>query len=123
ELNGNSRILLIEPLGYCDFIQLLTQAWLVLSDSGGIQEEAPSLGKPVFVLRTNTERPEAIDAGVAFLVGNTPGHLLAMLDRAYNQPGWLEKVKRIPNTFGDGKTASRIAEIEPYKTSHYEKRV
>src|SRR5207245_10882233 len=62
ELNGNSRILLIEPLGYCDFIQLLTQAWLVLSDSGGIQEEAPSLGKPVFVLRINTERQEAIDA-------------------------------------------------------------
>ena len=123
ELNGNSRVLLIEPLGYCDFIQLLTQAWLVLSDSGGIQEEAPSLGKPVFVLRTNTERPEAIDAGVAFLVGNAPGHLLAMLNRAYNQPGWLEKVKRIPNPFGDGKTASRIAEIIHHKICHTADRI
>src|SRR5207245_9564699 len=81
QLNVGSRILLIEPLGYSDFIQLLKQSWVVLSDSGGIQEEAPSLGKPVFVLRTNTERPEAIDAGVAFLAGNKPGHLLAMLNR------------------------------------------
>ena len=111
ELNGGSRILLIEPLGYSDFIQLLKQSWVVLSDSGGIQEEAPSLGKPVFVLRTNTERPEAIDAGVAFLAGNKPGHLLAMLNRAYDESGWLEKIKQIPNPFGDGKTASRIAEI------------
>src|SRR2546428_13740015 len=99
----------MEPLGYCDFIQLLTQAWLVLSDSGGIKEAAPSLGKPVFVMRINTERPEAIDAGVAFLVGNRPGHLLAMLKRAYNEPGWLAKVKRIPDTFGVGKSASRNA--------------
>jgi UDP-N-acetylglucosamine 2-epimerase (non-hydrolysing) len=111
ELGDNPRIAQIEPLDYSDFLHLLQKAWLILSDSGGIQEEAPSLGKPVFVLRNNTERPEAIESGVAFLVGNQPGHLASMLQRAYGDQGWLEQVKHVPNPFGDGSASRRIADV------------
>jgi UDP-N-acetylglucosamine 2-epimerase (non-hydrolysing) len=108
ELGDDPRIAQIEPLNYSDFLHLLQRAWLILSDSGGIQEEAPSLGKPVFVLRNNTERPEAIESGVAFLVGNKPGHFASMLKRAYDDQAWLDKVKHVPNPFGDGTASQQI---------------
>ena len=71
-LGENPKVHLIEPLPYRDFIHLLSQAWLIVSDSGGVQEEAPTLGKPVLILRENTERPEAVACGVARLVGGRP---------------------------------------------------
>jgi hypothetical protein len=66
-------------MGYCDFVHLLSQTWLIVSDSGGIQEEATALGKPMIVLRENTERPEAVECGVARLVGESPALLREML--------------------------------------------
>ena len=111
ELDNHPRILLIQPLDYADFVQLLRRAWLLLSDSGGIQEEAPSLGKPLFVLRNNTERPEAVESGVAFLIGDTPGRLSAMLQKAYADRDWIQGIKNIQNPFGDGNSGKRIVEI------------
>src|SRR2546422_10147688 len=78
-LSGHPRIHLVPALGYEDFIVLLSRAWLLVSDSGGVQEEAPTLGKPVLILRENTERPEAIEAGGARLGGGGAGRLGRML--------------------------------------------
>ncbi len=111
ELSGHSRILLIEPLDYSDFIHILRESWLVVSDSGGIQEEAPSLGKPLLVLRNNTERHEAVDSGAAVLVGDRPGRLASLLDSIYQDSAWSDDMKRIRNPFGDGTAARQIAEI------------
>ncbi|HEY0462121.1 MAG TPA: UDP-N-acetylglucosamine 2-epimerase (non-hydrolyzing) [Pyrinomonadaceae bacterium] len=105
------RVFLLEPLGYKDFIALMQSVWLIVSDSGGIQEEAPSLGKPLFVLRENTERPEAIRAGVAKLVGGNPQVLKRMLDEIYSVETWIKSVKQISNPFGDGRAAERIVRV------------
>ncbi|MEJ7700854.1 MAG: UDP-N-acetylglucosamine 2-epimerase [Pyrinomonadaceae bacterium] len=83
-------------------------AWLIVSDSGGVQEEAPSLGKPLFVLRENTERPEAIESEIAKLVGENLRELLA---ENYANEAWINSVKQVKNPFGDGKAAKRIVEI------------
>ena len=106
---GHTRVILTEPLGYSDFIDLLSDAWLIVSDSGGIQEEAPSLGKPLLILRENTERPECIDAGVARLVGGRPETLSAMFEDAYRKGSWVESVSKVQNPFGDGDSGQRIA--------------
>jgi UDP-N-acetylglucosamine 2-epimerase (non-hydrolysing) len=111
ELEGCPRIHLIAPLDYSDFIQLMQHAWVLVSDSGGIQEEAPTLKKPLLVLRDNTERQEVVDAGVAILVGNTPGRLSALLEKTYADPTWEERVKAANNPFGDGSAGSRIADV------------
>jgi UDP-N-acetylglucosamine 2-epimerase (non-hydrolysing) len=110
-LSSHSRIHLIEPLGYEDFIALLSEAWLIVSDSGGVQEEAPTLGKPLLVLRENTERPEALESGVARLVGSRPEALALMLEDAYRDGSWASKVGKIKNPFGNGDSGSRIAGI------------
>jgi UDP-N-acetylglucosamine 2-epimerase (non-hydrolysing) len=110
-LADHPRIHLIEPLGYEDFIHLLASSWLIVSDSGGVQEEAPTLGKPVLILRDNTERPEAVEAGVAKLVGGSPETLAAMLDDIERDPTWIESVKEIENPFGRGDSGRRIASI------------
>jgi UDP-N-acetylglucosamine 2-epimerase (non-hydrolysing) len=110
-LSHHSRIHLIEPLGYEDFIALLSEAWLIVSDSGGVQEEAPTLGKPLLVLRENTERPEALESGIARLVGARPEALALMLEEAYLDGSWASQVGRIENPFGDGESGQRIAEI------------
>jgi UDP-N-acetylglucosamine 2-epimerase len=109
-LSGHPRIHLIEPLTYNHFIMLMTHAWLLVSDSGGLQEEAPTLGKPLLVLRENTERPEAIESGVARLVGKTPERLAAMLEEAYGDESWADEIKEIENPFGAGDSGKRIAE-------------
>ena len=106
---GHDRVILIEPLDYGNFVDLLSNAWLIVSDSGGIQEEAPSLGKPLLILRENTERPECIDAGVARLVGGRPETLSAMLEEAYRKGSWAEGVGKMANPFGDGCSGQRIA--------------
>ncbi len=110
-LAGHQRIYLLEPLDYTDFVALMKASWLIVSDSGGIQEEAPSLGKPLFVLRENTERPEAIRSGVAKLVGGNPRTLKLMLEENYSVQTWIKSVGEVSNPFGDGKSAKRITRI------------
>ncbi|MEO6589519.1 MAG: UDP-N-acetylglucosamine 2-epimerase (non-hydrolyzing) [Pyrinomonadaceae bacterium] len=107
-LANRGRIFLLEPLDYIDFAALMKSAWLIVSDSGGVQEEAPGLGKPLLILRRNTERPEAIEAGIAKLVGENLRELLA---ENYADETWIDSVKKIENPFGDGKAAKRIVEI------------
>jgi len=108
-LANRERIFLLEPLDYVDFVTLMKSAWLIVSDSGGVQEEAPSLGKPLLILRENTERPEAIESGVAKLVGENS--LAKLLEENYNDEAWVDSVGQIENPFGDGKAAKRIVEI------------
>lgn len=110
-LAGCDRIHLLEPLDYVDFVSVMKEAWLIVSDSGGVQEEAPSLGKPLLILRENTERPEAIRAGVAKLVGGTPRILKQMLEENYTVQTWIKSVKEVANPFGDGRAAQRIVKI------------
>jgi len=109
-LGNVPRVHLLEPLAYDEFVQLLSRAWLVVSDSGGIQEEAPSLGKALLVLRENTERPEAIEAGVAKLVGGRPERLAELLDELHADDSWIRRVREIENPFGRGDAAVRIAD-------------
>src|SRR4029453_2846388 len=110
-LPGHPRICLMPPLNYQDFLALLSHAWLIVSDSGGVQEEAPTLGKPLLVLRENTERPEALEVGVARLVGGTPERLAVMLEEAYADEGWTAVVQRSANPFGYGDSSKRIAQV------------
>jgi UDP-N-acetylglucosamine 2-epimerase (non-hydrolysing) len=110
-LAEQERVFLIEPTDYIDFIALMKKAWLIISDSGGVQEEAPSLGKPLFILRENTERPEAIEAGVAKLVGGNSHSLKNMLKENYAVETWISSVKRGQNPFGDGNAAKRIVKV------------
>jgi UDP-N-acetylglucosamine 2-epimerase (non-hydrolysing) len=109
-LAGAPRVHLLEPLAYAEFVHLLSRAWLIVSDSGGIQEEAPTLGKALLVLRENTERPEAIEAGVARLVGGAPERLAEMLAEIHADDTWIERVREIENPFGAGDSGIRIAE-------------
>ena len=109
-LSGHERIHLTEPMGYPEFIRMLASAWLIVSDSGGVQEEAPSLGKPLLVLRENTERPEAIEAGFARLVGGQPERLDAMLEEAYLDGIWTENLDPTRNPFGRGDAGERIVQ-------------
>jgi len=112
ELLGlRERIHLLDPLDYADFLALMKSAWLIVSDSGGVQEEAPSLGKPLLVLRENTERPEAIKAGIAKLVGTKPGSLKRLLEENYAVDTWIRSVREVANPFGDGKSAVRIVRL------------
>ena len=110
-LAGHPRIHLIAPLRYDEFVVLLSHAWLIVSDSGGVQEEAPTLRKRLLVLRENTERPEVIESGVARLVGGRPERLALMLDESYRDRGWSRRPEDIRNPFGDGDSGRRIARI------------
>lgn len=109
-LMGRERVHLLEPLGYFDFVHLLANAWLAVSDSGGVQEEAPSLGVPLLVIRENTERPEALESGVARLVGGSPARLADMLNEVYRDDAWIRRVKQTENPFGRGDAAVRIVD-------------
>jgi len=109
-LGDTPRVHLLDPLPYAEFIHLLSRAWLIVSDSGGVQEEAPSVGKALLVLRRNTERPEAIDAGVARLVGGRPQRLAEMLEELHADDAWIRRVGEIPNPFGRGDAGARIAD-------------
>ena len=102
---------LLDPLDYSDFLALQKASWLIVSDSGGVQEEAPSMGKPLLVIRENTERPEAIAAGVAKLVGASSTKLRLLLEENYASDNWVRSVKKIANPFGDGHAAERIASV------------
>jgi UDP-N-acetylglucosamine 2-epimerase (non-hydrolysing) len=110
-LKGQPRIHLLPPLGYESFIMLLENSWLIVSDSGGVQEEAPSLHKPLLIIRENTERPEAVEAGVARLVGGCPEKLANMLEEIYRKGTWIEEVRKIENPFGRGDAGERIVNL------------
>jgi UDP-N-acetylglucosamine 2-epimerase (non-hydrolysing) len=109
-LTAHPRIRLMDPLGYADFILLLSSAWLVVSDSGGVQEEVPTLGRPLLILRENTERPESVEAGIARLVGGRPERLAQLLDEAWRPGSWAESAERTENPFGRGDAGKRIAD-------------
>jgi UDP-N-acetylglucosamine 2-epimerase (non-hydrolysing) len=110
-MGRHERIHLLGPLDYSDFLAIMKSAWLIVSDSGGVQEEAPTLGKPLLVLRENTERPEAIRSGVSKLVGNSPGSLKRLLEDNYSVETWIKSVREVANPFGDGRSAARIVKI------------
>lgn len=111
ELDQHPRIRLVDPMGYRDFIHLLSHAWLIVSDSGGIQEEATALGKAMIVLRENTERPEAVECGVARLVGESPERLRDMLRTAWVDAVWHTSASQSRDVFGDGHTGERICDV------------
>lgn len=108
---GVSRVHLIEPLEYRPFVQLLNKCYLILTDSGGVQEEAPSLGKPVLVLRSTTERPEAIEAGTAKLVGTNPETILREAQTLLSDKTAYKEMATKTNPYGDGTSARRIIDI------------
>jgi UDP-N-acetylglucosamine 2-epimerase (non-hydrolysing) len=107
-LRGHPRVLLTDPLDYLTFVQLLKRCTLILTDSGGIQEEAPSLGKPVLVMRDKTERPEGVEAGVTRLVGTNRRRIVDEANRLLRDPAAFERMASGANPFGDGKASQRI---------------
>lgn len=112
-LSNHDRIRLVEPLSYRDMVAALKKCWLVLSDSGGLQEEAPALGKPVLVLRDVTERPEAIGSGVVQLVGTTREKVFGSLKHLYTDGTAYDLMARAVFPYGDGHAAKRIISSLP----------
>ena len=107
-LRGIPRITLCAPMDYAAFVEALQQAYLVLTDSGGLQEEAPALGKPVLVMRTETERPEAITAGVARMVGTRRSDIVDSVNDLLADSEAYARMSRGISPYGDGHAASRI---------------
>ncbi len=107
-LVGLEKVHLIEPLDYEPFIYLMSRAYFVLTDSGGIQEEAPSLGKPVLVMRETTERPEAVEAGTVKLVGTASETIITEVLRLFEDSGAYTRMARAHNPYGDGQACARI---------------
>lgn len=105
------NIALIPPLDYPAFTYLLQRSYLVLTDSGGVQEEAPALGKPVLVMRDTTERPEAVEAGTVRLIGTTTKSITNAMTELLEQPAVYTKMSKAINPYGDGKAAKRIMEF------------
>ena len=110
-LSNNHCIHLIEPLDYLPFIFLMRRSYLIITDSGGVQEEAPSLGKPVLVTRECTERPEAIQAGTVKLVGTDPNLIISETLRLLDDPAAYNEMSMAHNPYGDGKACQRIVSI------------
>ncbi len=118
-LRGRPNVILLEPLDYLPFVDLMRQAYLVITDSGGIQEEGPSLGKPILVLRAKTERPEAVHAGTVKMVGADREAIIFETARLLDDPVEYARMARLHNPYGDGKASGRIAErIASYLGSH-----
>jgi len=115
ELGGLDRVHLVDPLDYQPFANLLARAYLVLTDSGGIQEEAPSLGKPVLVLRDTTERPEAIDAGTVKLIGTDRERVYSETRRLLLRSDEYQRMAGACNPYGDGKAARKIVDFILWK--------
>ena len=110
-LGDRPRVFLTEPLDYSELVGAITRCYLLLTDSGGLQEEAPSLGKPVLVLRETTERPEAVEAGTAKLIGTNPQTILNSAAELLENEAIYQQMATAINPFGDGKAASRIVKI------------
>ena len=102
------NIYFIEPLEYSPFIYIMNKSYLILTDSGGIQEEAPSLGKPVLVLRNTTERPEVVKSGTVKLVGTNKNKIINEVELLINNNEVYSKMKKTTNPYGDGKACDRI---------------
>jgi UDP-N-acetylglucosamine 2-epimerase (non-hydrolysing) len=103
-----SNVHLIEPLGYVDFVAAMRRADIILTDSGGVQEEAPSLGKPVLVMRETTERPEAVETGAAILIGTDADRIVLECERLLSDDALYAAMSTVQNPFGDGHAGSRI---------------
>ena len=110
-LSSLTNLHLLDPLPYTLFVRLMDRSTLLLTDSGGIQEEAPSLGKPVLVMRDTTERPEGVAAGTVKLVGTDPTRIVSSTEKLLLDPEAYARVERAHNPYGDGRAAFRIAEI------------
>ncbi len=110
-LSGNPNIILMEPLAYVPFVDLMRRSYLLLTDSGGVQEEGPSLGKPILVLREKTERPEAVLAGTVQLVGTDPERILAHASSLLNDPVLHARMSAVHNPYGDGHASERISHL------------
>jgi UDP-N-acetylglucosamine 2-epimerase (non-hydrolysing) len=108
-LGSSPSVHLIEPLSYPAFVWLMNRSYLVVTDSGGVQEEAPGLGKPVLVMRTTTERPEALEAGTVLLTGTSPDRLVVEAHRLLRDPEHYQRMSQAQNPYGDGNAAPRIA--------------
>ena len=104
------NLFFIEPLDYLDFVYLMSRSYIVLTDSGGIQEEAPGLGKPVLVMRDTTERPEALDAGTVRLVGTDYDRIVDEVSALLDDRNHYEAMSHAVNPYGDGKACPRIVE-------------
>ena len=110
-LSDIKNIILLDPLNYEDFIWMMNRSKLIITDSGGIQEEAPSLGKPVLVLRETTERPEAVKAGTVLLVGTNKNLIIKETLELLNDASRYKKISRLYNPYGDGKACKRIVDF------------
>ena len=110
-LGGLGNVHLIEPLDYLSFLYMMRRSYLIMTDSGGVQEEAPSLGKPVIVMRDTTERPEAVEAGTVILAGTETESMASAAERLLDDAAFYEKMAHSVNPYGDGLAAKRIAEI------------
>lgn len=110
-LGGHPRIRLLEPVGYREFVALMKEAHLVLTDSGGVQEEAPALGKPVILLREATERPEAVAQGSVTVAGPNRGAIVAAVEALWRDPERYARQARTVDAYGDGWAAERIARV------------
>jgi len=110
-LSEVNNVLLIDPLAYQDFIWLMNRSKIIITDSGGVQEEAPSLGKPVLVMRDTTERPEAVDAGTVLLVGTNEDLIVSKALDLLNNEENFELMSKLHNPYGDGLAAKRIVEF------------
>ena len=110
DLTAYQNFFFIEPLQYLEFVYLMEKSTVVLTDSGGIQEEAPGLGKPVLVMRNTTERPEAVDAGTVKLVGTNHDLIVSEVSRLLEDPVYYDKMSKAVNPYGDGRACGRIVE-------------
>ena len=110
-LSGISSILLIDPLAYQDFIWLMNRSKIIITDSGGVQEEAPSLGKPVLVMRDTTERPEAVEIGTVLLVGTNEDLIVSNALELLNNAASFKKMSKLHNPYGDGQASKKIVEF------------
>ena len=110
-LEGKDNVVVTEPLAYGEFTRMLSLAHIVLTDSGGVQEEAPSLGKPVLVMRDTTERPEAVDAGTVELVGTSVEAISAGVRRLMTDAEAYRRMSFAPNPYGDGQACRRIVDV------------
>jgi UDP-N-acetylglucosamine 2-epimerase (non-hydrolysing) len=110
-LNNLPNVYLIEPLEYLAFVNLMNRAYIILTDSGGIQEEAPSLGKPVLVMRDNTERPEAVLAGTVKLVGTSGDKIISAVQLLLDDVDEYQKMSKAHNPYGDGSACKKILDV------------
>jgi UDP-N-acetylglucosamine 2-epimerase (non-hydrolysing) len=110
-LTDVANVLLIDPLAYQDFIWMMNRSKIIITDSGGVQEEAPSLGKPVLVMRDTTERPEAVDAGTVILVGTNKDLIVTEALDLLNNATRFQQMSLLHNPYGDGKACKRIVDF------------